>query len=113
MPGSAFALLRMAAAANPALPAPDAGAFVSSFSTKAPALYVVFALRPGLIGRVECTVEANGVRTAGPLALTIGPTNSWGDFKITSRGTFVAGAYRATVTFGPTGEAATIPFSVR
>lgn len=112
-PGSVFTLLRMARAADPARPAPDAGSFVSSFAPKAPAMYVVFALQPGVTGTVVCTVEANGARTAGPLSIAYGPTNSWGDFKITSRGTFVAGSYRATVTFSPTGESATVAFDVR
>jgi hypothetical protein len=111
-PGPTFTLLRMATMANPALPAPDATTFVSHFSPKAPALFVVFALRPGLTGTVACTIEANGVRTAGPIRLAYGPTNSWGDFKITSRGTFVTGTYRATVVFVPTGEVASITFSV-
>lgn len=112
-PGSAFTLLRMATAADPALPAPDAKTFVSTFSPTAPALYVVFALRPGLTGTVVCTVTANQVRTAGPITLAYGPKNSWGDFRITSRGTFVAGSYRATLTFGPSGEVATVDFTVQ
>jgi hypothetical protein len=74
---------------------------------------VVFALSPGLTGTVECTIDANGVRTAGPISLNYGPANSWGDFKITSRGIFVAGTYRASVTFVPTGEVATIDFTVQ
>ncbi len=112
-PGSAFTLLRMATAADPALPAPDVRTFVSSFPPKAPAMYVVFALRPGLTGTVVCTVTANGVQTAGPITLTYGPTNSWGDFRITSRGTFVVGSYRATLTLGPTREVATVDFTVQ
>lgn len=74
---------------------------------------MVFALRPGLTGKVECTIDANGVRTAGPISLDYGPTNSWGDFMVTSRGIFVAGSYRASVTFGPTGEVVTVDFTVQ
>ena len=103
----------MASAANPASAAPDATTFVSGYASRAPAMFVVFALRPGLAGPVTCTVDANGVRTAGPITLAYGPTNSWGDFRITSRGTFAIGSYRATVVFVPTGEAATIKFTVR
>lgn len=112
-PGSAFTLVRMAMAADPALPAPDARTFVSSFPPKTPAMYVVFALRPGLTGTVVCTVTANGVQTVGPITLAYGPTNSWGDFRITSRGTFVVGSYRATLTLGPTRAVATVDFTVQ
>ena len=111
-PGVAFTLLRMASRADPASTAPDATTFVSSYGSRAPTMFVVFALRPGLAGTVTCTIDANGVRTAGPISLAYGPTNSWGDFRITSRGTFATGSYRATVVFVPTGESATVDFTV-
>lgn len=112
-PGSAFTLLRVATGADPTLPAPDARTFVSSFPPKAPALYVVFALQRGLTGTVVCTVTANGAQAAGPITLMYGAKNSWGDFRVTSRGTFVVGSYRATLVFVPTGGAATVDFAVQ
>jgi hypothetical protein len=76
-------------------------------------MYVVFALRSGLTGEVVCTISANGVEAIQPITITYGPTNSWGDFKISSRGTFVVGDYQATLTFAPTGEFVTISFTVK
>lgn len=109
----AFTLLRMASSADPSRPAPDATNFTSTFAAKAPALFVVFALRPALIGRVDCTITVNGVVVVRPLAIDYGPTNSWGDFRITSRGIFAVGDYQATLTYEPTGEVATVDFTVR
>ncbi len=112
-PGSAFTLLKMATGAARGKPAPDATTFTSTFPAKAPAMYVVFALRTGLTGDVVCAITANGVQSVKPITLAYGASNSWGDFKISSRGTFVMGDYRATLTFGPTGEVATIAFTVK
>ena len=112
-PESAFTLLKMATGADTSKPAPGARTFTSTFPAKAPAMYVVFALRTGLTGNVICAISANGAQAVQPITLTYGPTNSWGDFKISSQGTFVVGNYRATLTFGPTGEVAMIDFTVQ
>jgi len=92
----------MAAAADSSKPAPDSTTFTQTFPTSAPALYVVFALRPDLTGNVACTMSANGVRLIQPLTINYGSNNSWGDFRVRSRGTFVKGDYRATLTYVPT-----------
>jgi hypothetical protein len=110
---SAFTLLRMAAAADSSKPAPDSTTFTQTFPTSAPAVYVVFALRSGLTGKVACTMSANGVRLIQPLTINYGSNNSWGDFKVHSRGTFVKGDYRATLTYVPTGEVVSISFTVK
>lgn len=110
---SAFTLLRMANAADASKPAPDSTTFTDTFPTSAPALYVVFALSAGLTGQVSCSVTANGVRLVQPLNINYGSKNSWGDFKVRSRGSFVKGDYVATVTYVPTGEAASIAFTVK
>lgn len=103
----------MASAADPAQPAPDAATFTDSFPTSAPALYVVFALRAGLTGQVVCTLTANGVALIQPLTLTYAAANSWGDFKVSPKLRFAAGAYQATLRHVPSGEVATINFTVR
>ena len=112
-PGGAFTLLRMATGADASQPAPDARTFTTSFPAKAPALYVIFALRTGLAGKVSCAITANGAQAVPPITLSYGRTNSWGDFRISSRGTFVVGSYRAILTFASTGEVATVDFTVR
>ena len=110
---SAFTLLRMAAAADSSKPAPDSTTFTQTFPTSAPVLYVVFALTSGLTGKVSCAMSANGVRLIEPLTIDYGSNNSWGDFKVRSRGTFVKGDYRATLTYIPTGEVGSISFTVK
>ena len=103
----------MATAADSSKPAPDSTTFAQTFPTSAPAVYVVFALRSGLTGEVRCTISANGVRLIQPLTINYGSNNSWGDFKVRSRGTFVKGDYRATLTHVPTGEVVSISFTVK
>lgn len=110
---SAFTLLRMASKADSSKPAPDSTTFTQTFPTSAPAVYVVFALTSGLTGNVTCAISANGVRLIQPLTIDYGSKNSWGDFKVRSRGTFVKGDYRATLTYVPTGEVVSISFTVR
>jgi len=94
-------------------PAPDSTTFTQTFLTSAPVLYVVFALTSGLTGKVSCAMSANGVRLIEPLTIDYGSNNSWGDFRIRSRGTFVTGDYRATLTYVPTGEVVSISFIVK
>ena len=103
----------MATAADSSKPAPDATTFTEAFPTSAPAFFVVFSLRSGLVGTVTCTMTTNGVRVIQPLTIAYGPTNTWGDFKIRSRGKFLAGAYRAMLTYVPTGERVAIDFTVK
>ena len=110
---SAFTLLKMATAADSSKPAPDSTTFTQTFPPSAPAFFVVFALTSGLSGKVSCAMSANGVRLIQPLTIDYGSNNSWGDFKVKSRGTFVKGDYRATLTYVPTGEAASITFTVK
>ncbi len=110
---TAFTLLKMATAADSSKPAPDSTTFTQTYPTTAPAIYVVFALSPGLTGKITCAISANGVQLMQPLTIDYGSKNSWGDFKVRSRGRFVKGDYRATLTYVPTGEAASISFTVR
>ena len=103
----------MATAADSSKPVPDSSTFTQTFPPSAPAFYVVFALTSGLSGKVSCAISANGVRLIQPLTIDYGSNNSWGDFKVKSRGTFVKGDYRATLTYIPTGEVGSISFTVK
>jgi hypothetical protein len=102
----------MATAADPAKPAPDPATYAKVYRTSAPAIYVVFSLAPGLVGDVRCAITANGARLMEPLNIAYGRANAWGDFRIRSLGRFDAGAYVATLTYVPTGESATVNFTV-
>jgi hypothetical protein len=103
----------MATTADSSKPAPDSTTFTQTFPTSAPAVYVIFSLTSGLTGNVTCTIRANGVRLIQPLTINYGSKNSWGDFKVRSRGGFVKGDYQATLTYVPTGEVVSIGFTVR
>ncbi|GAC1665172.1 MAG: hypothetical protein NVS9B8_06060 [Candidatus Limnocylindrales bacterium] len=110
---SAFTLMKMATAADLSKSAPDAATFTDTFATTAPAIFVVFALRSGLAGTVSCSMTANGVQVIQPLTIAYKQANTWGDFRISSRGKFVSGAYTATLTFAPTGEKVSVNFTVK
>lgn len=109
---SAFTLTTMASSADSSKSGPDTTAFTTTFLSSAPKLYVVFRLRSGLSGAVVCTMSANGSDVIKPITLTYSVGNTWGDFAISSSGTFPTGDYVATLTFSPTGEAVQIPFTV-
>lgn len=109
---SAFTLTTMASAADSSKSGPDETAFTTTFLSSAPKLYVVFRLRSGLSGKVVCTMSANGSDVIKPITLSYSVGNSWGDFAISSSGSFPTGDYVATLTFSPTGEAVQIPFTV-
>ncbi|MBF6606655.1 MAG: hypothetical protein IVW53_13875 [Chloroflexi bacterium] len=110
---SAFTLLRTATGADSSKSRPDPATFTDSFPTTAPAIFVVFSLRPELTGKVTCTMTANGSALIKPLSIDYGTRNSWGDFKVNPAGEFSAGDYVATVTYTPTGEAQTVRFTVK
>ncbi len=109
---SAFSLFKMATRADRSTAGPDPTAFTDTFPPSTRELYVVFSLRAGLTGRVVCTVRANGRDLIVPLTIDYGARNSWGDFKVTTRGPFPVGAYVATLTFLSTGEVVTVNFTV-
>lgn len=108
-----FSLLKMATSADPAKSAPDPSTFTTTYGPKAPAIYVVFELQPGLTGSVVCTMTSNGSPVTKPLTINYGATNTWGDFKIASLGTFATGTYQATVTFSATGQSMSTTFTVK
>lgn len=103
----------MATSADPAKSAPDPSTFTTTYGPKAPAMYVVFELQPGLTGSVVCTMTSNGSPVTKPLTINYGATNTWGDFKIASLGTFATGTYQATVTFSATGQSMPTTFTVK
>ena len=110
---SAFTLLSMATFADPSQPGPDSAFFTEVFKPTAPRIYVVFALRPDLSGKVICTMTLNGSDYINPLTIDYGTDNSWGDFEITPSGALPIGDYVATLRYVPSGEVVTIPFKVK
>ena len=109
---SAFTLFSMATFADSKKSGPDSTKFTDKFPTTAPKVYVVFALRPGLTGKVVCKMTANGSEVIKPITLSYGSGVSWGDFEISTGGKLPVGDYVATLTYVPSGEIVTIPFTV-
>ena len=109
---SAFTLLKMATSADSSKSGPDPSTFTDTFASSAAKLYVVFSLESDLSGKVVCTMTANGSEAVKPISLQYGTGNSWGDFEISSGGSFPVGDYVATLTYSPSGEVVTIPFTV-
>jgi hypothetical protein len=92
---------------------PDPATYTDSYPTAAKVVYVVFTLRSGSTGKVTLTMTRNGSPVIKPVSLDIKVANAWNDFHIDSSKGFPVGDYVATVTFGPTGEAQTVDFTVK
>lgn len=73
--------------------------------TQYKAVYVVFALKEGAIGKVTMVMTLNDVEVLQqPLAIDYGTINSWGDFKVNFPDPGIpAGTYKAVMTYEPTG----------
>ncbi len=108
-----FSLLKTASAGDPSASAPDPSTFTDTFSTSDPSVYVIFELADGLTGTVTCTVSEGGTQVVTPFSMDYGPNNSWGSFEVDAGTGFTAGDYEATVTFEPTGDTATVDFTVQ
>ena len=68
-------------------------------------VYVVFALKPDVVGKVTMVMTLNGVDVLEkPLSIDYGTINSWGDFKVNFPDLSIPpGTYKAVMTFEPTG----------
>ena len=106
--GSAFTLLTTGTAADSSQSAPHSSTFTSSFPTSATAIYVIYKLRDGLIGKLTCKATEDGTLVYGPISVTFTTDDSWGDFEIHSSTGFSAGSFEATITYKPTGESETV-----
>lgn len=110
---AAFTLLRMATAVDRSKAQPDPSTYTDSFPSSAPKIYVVFKLAAGLTGTVTLTLTRDGSPVINPVSLNITTADGWNDFHIDSARGFPVGAYGATVTYEPTGEAQTVTFTVQ
>ncbi len=110
--GSSFVIAGMALKIDTSAKSADPSTFVTSVPTAATVLYAVFSLKPGLSGQVVGTLK-QGDTSFVTLKLDYGPTNSWGDFMITSTSGIAAGDYQMEITFIPTAETITLPFTAK
>ena len=116
-------------AATPALTGPFTAAGVAhygdpaatavnpaDFETKVPsssgAVYVVFALKPGTVGKVTLTMTKGGQAAVAPLSLDYKSSDTWGDFQVNFPSGDRTGDYVATITFVSTGDSVALPFTV-
>jgi hypothetical protein len=88
----------------------------ADFETKVPssagAVYIVFALKPGTVGKVTLTMTKGGQPAAAPLSLDYTASDSWGDFQMNFPSGDRTGDYVATITFVATGDTVTLAFTV-
>jgi hypothetical protein len=103
---SAGAALEVEDAAHAA----DPSTYVTQIPSSSSSVQIVFALKPGTVGRVTMNLTSGGTSVMSPLSIDYGTINSWGHFKIDSSSGFSPGVYVATLTFEPTGAAIQVAF---
>jgi hypothetical protein len=103
--GIAHSIDHAATAVNPA-------DFETTVPASAAAVYVVFALKPGTVGKVTLTMTMGGASVSDPLTIDYTLANTWGDFKMAFPSGDHSGDYVATITLESTGDSVTLAFTV-
>lgn len=111
--GSAFTLLTTGTAADSSQSGPDPSTFSSTFPTSAHTIYVIYALRDDLTGKVTGQALLGGKLAWGPITVTYGTNNSWGDFEIDAPNGFAAGTFHVEITYEPTADTETVDFTTQ
>ena len=109
---SAFVEAGMASSIDVKATTADPTTFTTTLSTSLKAIYAVWVLAPGSVGRVEGVLKKDGASLV-LIALDYGTKTKWADFKINSATGFAAGTYQMVLTLVPTGESISLPFTVR
>jgi hypothetical protein len=86
--------------------------FVTTIPKESTSIYAVFALKPGLSGQVDGALK-QGDKVLVTLSLDYTTKNTWGDFRINSANGITPGTYTMVITFAPTGETVSLPFTVK
>jgi hypothetical protein len=108
----AFVLAGMTTKSDTGSAPPDPKDFVTVIPKESTSIHAVFTLRQGLTGQVNGTLT-QGDKVLVQLSLQYGPSNARGDFRINSASGIPAGVYTMVMTFVPTGETISLPFTVR
>lgn len=90
----------------------DPTKYTNTLPKTAKAIYAVWTLQPGSVGRVEGVLAKDGASLL-LISLDYGAKTQWGNFKINSASGFAAGNYIMQLKFVPTGEIIQIPFTVK
>ena len=109
--GQPFVLAGMALNVDTAATAANPKDFVTTIPKESTAIYAVFVLKAGLSGQVDGALK-QGDKVLVTLSLQYGPKNTWGDFRINAANGIAVGDYTMVITYAPTGESVSVPFSV-
>lgn len=96
---------------DPAATAVNPADFETKVPSSAGAVYVVFALKPGTVGKVTLTMTKAGQPAAAPLSLDYTASDTWGDFQLNFPSGDRTGDYVATITFVSSGDSVILPFT--
>ena len=90
---------------------PDPSAFSTSFASDIPAIYVPYELASGLAGKVTTTATSpDGKTLTGSFDYPASAPFAY--FRLTYVSGFSPGDYQEVLTFEPTGESVTLPFTI-
>lgn len=96
---------------DPAATAVNPADFETKVPSSAGAVYVVFALKPGTVGKVTLMMTKAGQPAAPALSLDYTASDTWGDFQLNFPSGDRTGDYVATVTFVSSGDSVILPFT--
>jgi len=105
---SPFALAGLAASVDSSLNSIDQSTFATSFPASTDSIYADYALAPGLSGTVQITWNS----PTDTDSYDYKATDPWAWFGATVSGRFSPGANTAVLTFEPTGQSVTLPFTI-
>ena len=108
---SPFAVAGLASSNNSALDSVDVSTFATSFPASTDTIYAEYALTAGLSGTVDITWTSTTGATSSNF-YDYGASDPWAWFGATVSGRFSTGANRAVLTFEPTGQTVTLPFTI-
>jgi hypothetical protein len=113
-PAPEFDQVKTASVADASRDAPDPATFTSAFPANAPAIYIVYRLKPGPGGRVTATWRKDGeVLLQNDRRREIPSGGRWAFEAITPPpGGFLLGNYEVVLTIVETEESRTVPFTV-
>jgi hypothetical protein len=109
--GSPFAVAGLSASVNSNLNSVDVSTFATTFPASTDSIYADYALTAGLSGTVSITWTSTTGSTSSN-SYDYQASDPWAWFGATVSGRFSPGANKAVLTFEPTGQTITLPFTI-
>lgn len=91
---------------------PDPSTFATSFASETPSIWVPYKLADGLAGKVTSTWKSSAGGDGTTISFDYPTTEEWAYFRLTYQDGFIPGDYQEILTFEPTGESVTLPFTI-